>query len=114
MLQLKTEKNFEEKKMKNIKNTLAATVLAAVLGVTSVSANTGLLLSDRGVGGENNVPTCGSSDSGVLSALTGIIIWGATSSATGIIIWGRDGILLGDRNTNGCSTQNKNGLLLSD
>lgn len=100
--------------MKNIKNTLAATVLAAVLGVSSVSANTGLIISDRGVGGENNVPTCGSSDTGVLSSLMGIIIYGATSSATGIIIYGRDGFLVSDRNTNGCSTQNKDGFLVSD
>ncbi len=101
--------------MKNIKNILAATVLAAVMGVSTVSASDGMILSGISAGGDNNIPTCASSNDGVLSELMGIIIYGATSSATGIIIYGRDGILIHDRSANGCqSTQNRDGILIHD
>jgi hypothetical protein len=88
--------------MKNIKNTLAATVLAVVMGVSTVSANAGFLVSDRGIGGENSLPTCESSNTGFLSSLMAII-------------YGRDGFLVSDRSANGCqSTQNRDGVMLAD
>ena len=92
--------------MKNIKNTVAAMTLAAVLGLGAVSANAGLLLSDRNVN-TTSQPSCTASSTSVFDQLTGIIIVGFTSltgvklgsqpapcvqspadSATGIIIVG--------------------------
>ena len=70
--------------MKNIKNTVAAMTLMAVLGLGAVTANAGLLVSDRGIN-TNSVPTCNSNGGGVLDQATGILIVGF-SSLTGILI----------------------------
>lgn len=94
--------------MKNIKNTLATISLAAVLGVSTVSANTGLLLSDRAINDQssNNSQNC-TSHTGILDGLTGIIIIGVTNSLTGL--------LLSDRGAAApCQIQQRDGLLLSD
>lgn len=92
--------------MKNIKNTLAAIGMAAVLGVGTVSANTGLLLSDRGI---NTDQGCTVRTPGLISQLSGIIIIGAPQ--------GLSGLLLSDRLTTTCDTREdvrRDGLLLSD
>ena len=88
--------------MKNIKNTIAAMSLMAVLGLGSITANAGLIMSDRGIG--DNTPKCEVSNGGILNELMGILIVGVTSSATGILIVGRPGLLMSDRNVNGCQS----------
>jgi hypothetical protein len=93
--------------MKNIKNTLAAIGMAAVLGVGSVSANTGLLLSDRATTEQQ----CTVRTPSLITQLSGIIIIGAPQSLSGL--------LLSDRLTTECDTRDtredgRNGLLLSD
>lgn len=95
--------------MKNIKNTLAATVLAAVMGFSTVSAHAGLLISDRSVA--NDKANCTATDGGILSSLAGILIVGATSSATGILIVGRSGLLISDRSAQ-CVENQKEGILI--
>ncbi len=82
--------------MKNIKNTMAAMSLMAVLGLSATTANAGILLSDRGV--NTNQTTCGSTETGVFNQFTGILIVGL-SSVTGILLGDRSGLLLSDRPT---------------
>lgn len=73
--------------MKNIKNTIAAMSLMAVLGLGATTANAGLMMSD--FSGSPSQPTCSKTETGIFDQLTGILIVGFTSSLTGI--------LLGDR-----------------
>ena len=73
--------------MKNIKNTVAAMTLAAVLGLGAVSANAGILMTGRGAN-TNNVPTCNATETGVFNQLTGILIVGF-ASLTGILMTDR-------------------------
>ena len=101
--------------MKNIKNTIAAMSLVAVLGLGAVTANAGLLISDRGVG---TTPTC-AAGGGILNQAAGILIVGANSltgilmsDLTGILMSDRSGLLISDRNAVGC--QSRSGLLISD
>ena len=97
--------------MKNIKNVMTAITLAATLAFGSVSANAGLLVSDRSVAGT----TCTANDTSILSQAMGIIIVGLTSSATGIIIVGRSGLMITDRSANGCvADQSRTGLMIVD
>ncbi len=95
--------------MKNFKNTLAAIGLAAVLGVSTITANAGLLLSDRAVTNQDSTTTqtC-TSPTGILDQLSGIIIIGVPYSITGL--------LLSDRAVAAapCQVQQLDGLLLSD
>ena len=96
--------------MKNIKNTVAAMGLMAVLGFGAVSANAGLLISDRGVGA---TPTC-EATGGIFNQVVGILIVGANTSLTGILMSGdRAGLLISDRNATGCATQSRDGILMS-
>ena len=97
--------------MKNIKNTVAAMSLMAVLGLGAVTANAGLLVSDRGIG---TTPTC-EATGGIFNQLAGILIVGAGSSVTGILMSGdRAGLLVSDRNVGGCqATQSRDGILMS-
>lgn len=90
--------------MKNLKNIVAAAGLMAVLGMGSIAANAGLLISDKGAAG------CQPVKSGWMDQLTGILIVGAPM-LDGIIIVGRDGLLISDKGA-GCT--NKDGLLISD
>jgi hypothetical protein len=84
--------------MKNLKNTLAAIGLAAVLGVGTVSANTGLIITDK-----SNSNSC--SDSTISQQIASFF-----DNLTGIILGDRDGIILGDKG--GC--QSKDGIILGD
>ena len=97
--------------MKNIKNVMTAITLAATLAFGSVSANAGMLISDRSGAGT----TCTANDTSILSQAMGIIIVGLTSSATGIIIVGRSGLMITDRPANGCvADQSRTGLMIVD
>lgn len=91
--------------MKNLKNKVAALGMMAVLGLGTVSANAGMLISDRNANGQ-----CGTVKDDILTQLEGIIIVGAPL-LEGIIIVGRDGMLISDRNS-GCTA--KDGILISD
>jgi len=93
--------------MKNLKNTAAAFGLMMVLAFGAVSANAGLLISDRSGSGQQ----CGSVKGGWLTQLSGILIVGAPM-LDGIIIFGRDGLLISDKGNGG--TCGKSGLLISD
>lgn len=101
--------------MKNLKNTVAAAALMAVLGMGTVSANAGLLISDRSSG-------CGSVKSGgLLNQLAGIVIGGAPL-LDGIIIVGRDGLMVSDKaapcggetSKDGIIIVGRDGLMVSD
>ncbi len=97
--------------MKNLKNTAAAMTMMAVLGLGAVSANAGLLMSDKGANG------CGTVKESVLTRLSGILIVGLPG-LDGIIAAGRDGILMSDRDgllmsDKGCAAS-KDGILISD
>ncbi|MDQ3041832.1 MAG: hypothetical protein M3R11_05560 [Acidobacteriota bacterium] len=92
--------------MKNLKNMLSAASLMAVMVFGAVSANAGLLISDRATNTSKGQCTI---KGGFLQELAGIIILGAPS-LNGIIILGapecteKDGLLISDRS----------GLLISD
>jgi len=90
--------------MKNLKNMVAALSLMAVLGFGAVSANAGLLISDRSSNG------CAPVKNDILTQLSGILIVGAPM-LDGIIILGRNGLLISDRTA--CESS-KDGLLISD
>ncbi len=70
--------------MKTIKNTIAALVLTAILGLGATTANAGLLMSDFA---GNPQPSCTVKDTAV-NQLTGILIVGfaGSSSLTGILM----------------------------
>ena len=83
--------------MKNVKNILSAAALLVVLGVGTVSANAGLLISDK----TNNQPC--SEASSILNQLAGILIVGMPSL---------DGIIIIDKKT--CDADGKDGIILTD
>ncbi|MCY7346970.1 MAG: hypothetical protein LH614_12215 [Pyrinomonadaceae bacterium] len=93
--------------MKNIKNTISALGLMAVLGLGAVAANAGLMISDRSTGQQQ---LCAPVKDDLLTQLSGIIILGAPM-LDGIIILGRDGLMISDKGNGGCNT---NGLMISD
>lgn len=99
--------------MKNIKNTVAAMGLMAVLGLGATAANAGIMLSDRSVNGAQ--PIC-NTETGVLNQLGGIIIVGLAGSRTGIMLSDRFGIMLSDRSTpctqNTVEGQNNDGIII--
>ena len=93
--------------MKNLKNMMAATLMAAVLMVGTTFAGTGMLLSD--FAGQQN--SCGQTteqtNGGIIVAgFTGIIVAGFT----GIIVAGLNGSNENSRNQTSC----RDGMLLSD
>ncbi len=105
--------------MKNLKNTVAAVGLMAVLGMGTATANAGILISDR------TTPTTASTEqarctpgqNSFVSQMAGIIVVGIK----GIIVVGRSGLLLSDvaaaSNTSRCSddtTVSATGILISD
>ena len=101
--------------MKNLKNTISALSLMAVLGLGAVAANAGLMVSDRS---NNQQQLCASVKDDILTQLSGIIILGAPM-LDGIIILGRDGLMISDKgagcgNTNGLMISDRNGLIISD
>lgn len=93
--------------MKNLKNKLAAFGMVAVLGLGTVSANAGMLISDRSANGQQ---VCSTTDS-FLTQLQGILIVGAPQ-LSGMLISDRSGMLISDRGA-GCDAS-KSGMLISD
>ncbi len=93
--------------MKNLKNTISALSLMAVLGLGAVVANAGLMISDRSTGQQQ---LCAPVKDDLLTQLSGVIILGAPL-LDGVIILGRDGLMISDKGTGGCNT---NGLMISD
>lgn len=93
--------------MKNLKSMLSAASLMAVMVFGAVSANAGLIISDRAT--NDTKGQCTVKDGGILQQLAGIIILGAPT-LNGIIILGApecsqtDGLIISDRN----------GLIISD
>lgn len=94
--------------MKNFKNMTAALSLMAVLGFGAVSANAGLIISDRSA---NGVETQCTQEQGIVRDIAGVVAAGA-SMFDGIIIIGREGLIISDR-TN-CSTTSRDGIIISD
>jgi len=97
--------------MKNLKNTMMAAGLMAVLGFGAVSANAGLLISDK-----SGAQPCGTVKDSVLNQIAGVIIVGFPM-LDGILIAGRDGIMVSDRDgimvsDKGCGS--KTGIMVSD
>ncbi len=88
--------------MKNLKNTLAATAMMVVLGVGAVSANTGIIITDRSTTGSTGCAT-----GGVLQQLAGVY-----NALSGMLISDRDGIIITDKATP-CST-GKDGMMITD
>ncbi len=97
--------------MKNLKNMISAASLMAVMVVGTVSANAGLLISDR------TAPSlqgqCATVKDSNTQNLDGIIIIGFQSVLDGIIIIGRAGLMISDKVAPGCD-KGKSGLLISD
>ena len=89
--------------MKNLKNMAAALGMMAVLGVSAVSANTGIMITDR------QAP-CTTENSGIGRDLAGIIAT-ALPMFDGIIIIGRDGIMITDKADN-CTS--RDGIMITD
>ncbi len=91
--------------MKNLKNTLVAVGLAPVLGVGSVSASTGLIISDR----YTSASTCTAKDGGILQQIAGILSVGLN----GLMISDLHGLILSDApvctETNGIMISDRNG-----
>lgn len=99
--------------MKNLKNKVATLGLAAVMGFGAVSANAGLMISDRG-----NTGGCGSVRTSVFTQLSGIIV-GGLPMLDGAIILGRDGLMVSDRQNceasrDGAIILGRDGLMVSD
>ncbi len=99
--------------MKNIKNTIAAMSLMAVMGLGATAANAGIMVSDRSVTPAQTV--C--STEGIMSQLEGIIIVGLASSREGIMMSDRLGIMMSDRSTpcvqgNTVEGQNDDGIII--
>lgn len=89
----------------------AAFGLVATLGFGAVSANAGILVSDK-----NSNQQCAPVKSNLLNQFAGILIVGAPM-LDGIIMVGRDGILVSDK---GCESKDgiiivgRDGILVSD
>lgn len=90
--------------MKNLKNTISAAGLMAVLALGAVSANAGMIISDRATG------QC-SVKGGILQQVAGIIIVGLPSL---------NGMIISDRatpcetNADGMIISDRNGMIISD
>ena len=90
--------------MKNFKNTISAVGLMAVLALGAVSANAGMILSDRATG------QCTIKEVGIIEQIAGIIIVGAPALG---------GMILSDApipcdEKNGMILSDRNGMILSD
>ncbi len=92
--------------MKNLKIMMAAVGLAAVLGISSVSANTGIMISDRSA---NVAAPCVVKDGGIFQQVVGILVAGLN----GIMISDLNGIMISDSPTTGCD-KDMNGIMISD
>ena len=99
--------------MKNLKNMLAAASLMAVLGISTVSANTGVIIRDRAA---NTTKTCTVKGGGILQQISGVIIQGLSglmvSDLHGVIISGAPAPECTD--ANGFMLSDRNGFMLSD
>lgn len=96
--------------MKNLKNTLAAASLAVVMGMGTVSANAGIMVSDKT---SNSANPCAVQTTGILNQVADFVL----SGFTGIILTDRAGIMVSDRNgiiltDKGCAA--KDGIILTD
>ena len=87
--------------MKNLKNMVAAASLVAVMGFGAVSANAGLLITDK------SAQPCTVKDN-VMQQLAGVF-----NALSGMILSNRDGIILTDKQSAGCE-QAKDGIILTD
>jgi len=99
--------------MKNIKNTVVAMAMMAVIGVGTATANPGLMVSDRSAAPGQTI--CGSETS-ILNDLEGIIIVGLASSKVGLMVSDRLGLMVSDRSAqctqNNVEGQNGDGILI--
>lgn len=99
--------------MKNLKNTVAAFGLMAVMGFGAVSANAGLMVSDKSGQG------CGAVKADLFTQLSGILIVGVpmlngllVSDRSGLLVSDRSGLLVSDKASGGAC--GKTGLMVSD
>ena len=99
--------------MKNIKNTVAAMAMMAILGLGATTANAGLMMSDRSAAPGQNV--C-SSETSILNDLEGIIIVGLSGSKAGLMVSDRLGLMVSDRSAqctqNNAEGQNGDGIII--
>ena len=97
--------------MKNLKNTIAAVGLMAVLGMGTATVNAGIIISDRAAPAPNTTQ-CNSSGTSFTAAIKGILVVGMNGFllsdgmilSDGLILSDRtcrDGIIISDRSTNG-------------
>ena len=102
------KKNQEIKKMKNMRNIVAAIVMATILSVSTTFAD-GVVVGGKSgvvVGGKTQVG-CSETKPGVVSTITGILI----SGFTGILVFDRSGIMIADRSS--CD-QSRDGIMIAD
>lgn len=90
--------------MKNFKNMLTAMAMTAVLGVGTISASTGLIITDKSNGATKPCPV---KEAGVIDQISGIIIVGLS----GLIITDLHGLIITDAPTVNCD---KSGLIITD
>jgi hypothetical protein len=87
--------------MKNIKNTIAAAMMMAVLGLGATTANAYILVMDRSASDAATV--CTKTEANVFDQLTGILIVGFASTAPGLMLSDRAGLMLSDRSAAPCT-----------
>ena len=89
--------------MKNLKNMLMTGGLMAVMGISAVSANAGIILTDKSAEGTK---PCSVKETGIIQQVAGIVL-------NGLMLSDLHGIILTDAATAGCD-QGTNGLMISD
>jgi hypothetical protein len=93
-------KKVESKKMKNMKNAIAAIVMTGLVGFGTMTANAGIIIAKESKTADQ---PCKVSDSGtsLLSTVTGYVLEGIIIAKTGIII-AKEGIIIAKEDA--CST----------
>lgn len=86
--------------MKNLKNKLATMALLGIMMVGTVSADPGIMLSDKS---NTCTPT-------TVDVIEGIIVAGLA----GILLGDRSGLLMSDKSATVCQAQSRDGILMSD
>jgi hypothetical protein len=91
-------KKVESKKMKNMKNTIAAIVMLALVGFGTMTANAGIIIAKESKTADE---PCKVSDPTVIDTVTGYLLEGIIIAKTGIII-AKEGIIIAKEDA--CST----------
>lgn len=110
------------KNSNNLKNTVAAAGLMAVMTIGTISASAGVIETDRSSNG--GAAPCSTVKGGLLAQLSGILIVGLpmfdglmVSDRTGLMVSDRSGLMVSDRGEcgkTGLMVSDRSGLMVSD